>query len=88
MVADNEPLSGAQIDEQGLEQLVNTIRLGIVIKGFYLLYDERLDLICGRRKEMDSSQWAAAVQDFAKQHGWKARLNEEAGAPVEFLLGR
>ena len=87
MVADNEPLSGAQIDEADLDHLVNTIRLGIVIKGFYLLFDERLDLICGSRKGMNPSEWAEAIQDFAKRHGWQARLNE-AGAPVEFLLKR
>lgn len=87
MVADNEPLAGAQFEEEDLGRLVNAIRLGIVIKGFYLVFDERLDLICARRKEMKSREWAEAVQDFAKRHGWEARL-DDAGAPVEFLLNR
>ncbi|GEM_PF-3395459 len=83
MVANNEHLA----EEHDLEQLVNTIRLGIVIKGFYRLFDNRLNLICERRKGMDASEWTEAVQDFARRHGWRARL-DEAGSPVEFLLDR
>jgi len=87
MVADNEPLAGRDIDERDLNRLVNAIRLGIVIKGFYLVFDERLDLICRNRKEMKLPEWADAVRNFARRYGWEARL-DDAGAPVEFLLNR
>ncbi len=87
MVADNEPLGGAHFDAEDLSRLVNAIRLGIVIKGFYVLFDDRLDLICENRKQMKTPEWAEAVRDFARRHGWEARL-DAAGEPVEFLLGR
>jgi hypothetical protein len=87
MVADNEPLSGAHFDEEDLNRLVNAIRLGIVIKGYYVVFDERLDLICENRKALQTREWAQAVQEFARRYGWEARL-DDAGEPVEFLLGQ
>ena len=55
-----------------IEQLAETIKECIAIRGIYLLMDERLDLICGPEtlENIDSPQVTQKMAEFAARYGW------------------
>ena len=57
-----------------LVELVQTIAKAIETRGFYILIDERLELICGAgcADNPDSPEHAIKVKKFAAKHGWCA----------------
>jgi len=54
-----------------IEQLAETIKECIAIRGIYLLMDERLDLICGPEtlENIDSPQVTQKMAEFAARYG-------------------
>jgi hypothetical protein len=61
-----------------IDQLVDVIHEGIARRGFYVLLDERKDLICGEPCEEDLRRHRKTFQTFARAHGWLAALAENA----------
>jgi hypothetical protein len=69
----NNGSSGGNIVMQHeIDELITAIREGIRKRGFYLLMDDRLELIA----RGDEAQKFPAIQDFAKQHGWAAKQED------------
>jgi hypothetical protein len=63
--------------------LVDAISDGITRRGFYLLTDDRLSLICGDDyAPNDLTSKRDNLNDFAKKHGWSATVH---GGSVMFL---
>ena len=60
-----------------LDELIETIGSAISDRGFYLLMDDRLDLVCGpgcstRGGEPDITD---KVHEFAARHDWQATFD-------------
>jgi len=55
-----------------IEQLAETMKECIAIRGIYLLMDERLDLICGSgcSEDLDKPEVTQKMAEFAAAHGW------------------
>ena len=55
-----------------VDQLADTIKECIAIRGIYLLMDERLDLICGPgcSSDLDKPEVTQKLAEFAAAHGW------------------
>ena len=57
-----------------LVELLQTIAKAIETRGFYILIDDRLELICGAgcADNPESPEHASKVRKFAAKHGWCA----------------
>ncbi len=65
-------------NDEELEDLVRAIELAIAQRGFYLLMDDRLELICGKGcADLSDPRHIEMVSNFATLHGWVASI--EAG---------
>ncbi len=64
--------------------LLNQIRLGVVIKGFCLLFDENLDLICGEEAGLSPAERIKRIMEFATKNGYAARFHS-GSQRVEFV---
>jgi hypothetical protein len=64
--------------DQALADLVMAIRSGISQRGFYVLLDERLDLICGKGCSQDPAdpENVEKITRFAAQYDWSAKIEE------------
>jgi hypothetical protein len=58
--------------------LVETLKGSIEVRGFYIVMDSRLDLICGLGawRNHNAPEQLPALQTFAAQFGWKVELLE------------
>jgi hypothetical protein len=63
------------IDRRRVDNLVEVIREGIARRGFYILLDERAELICGKNGDGDWRRDSARIADFARRHGWAADVD-------------
>ena len=60
-----------------LDELIETIRSAIIDRGFYLLMDDRLDLLCGPgcSTQRDEPEITNKVNEFATRHNWQATFD-------------
>lgn len=56
---------------------VTTIRLGIAQRGFYILLDDRIKLICGPNYATDTAD-RDTLRHFAATHGWFVEVEAAA----------
>ena len=61
------------------DALLDVIRQGIAERGFYLLADGRLELICGEAwtETKDISRHGQGINAFAKRHNLRAEIREK-----------
>lgn len=64
--------------EPDLANLLRAITSGITQRGFYVLFDDRLDLICGKGCSKDPADPTNAekIRQFATQNNWAAKVEE------------
>lgn len=64
--------------DRELANLLHAINSGITQRGFYVLFDERLDLICGKGCSQDPADPVNAekIRQFATQYNLLANLEE------------
>lgn len=61
-----------------LNALIDTIRRGIADRGFFLLMDDRIKLICGDdcNETTDLLPHFAVVSAFSERHKWRSQIHE------------
>ncbi len=66
-----------------LSALMDGVDRGMKRRGFFLLMDERIDLICGARFDPYDLAHLAAIHRFASKNNWSAVV---AGRAVTFSV--